>query len=188
MDALTALHTRNSCGQLTEPAPSALQREHIFQAALRVPDHAQLRPWQFLIFENEARYLLGDIFAQASLQKNPTLSADQLERARHLPLRAPLLIAVIAKTSNHPKVPTIEQIISAGNAAYAMEIAAHALGFGAIWRTGELAYDDFVKTSLNINKESHIVGFLYIGTIVGSPKKISPLNPNDYFKNWSKPS
>ena len=47
MDALTALHTRNSAPSLVDPAPGPEAREAIFTAALRAPDHARLRPWRF---------------------------------------------------------------------------------------------------------------------------------------------
>jgi hypothetical protein len=44
-------------------------------------------------------------------------------------------------------------------------IAAHALGYGAMWRTGDVCIDGDVKQALGINAESAIVGFIYIGTI-----------------------
>lgn len=47
MDALVALTQRVSVSRLVEPAPSDEQRELLFKAALRAPDHAQLRPLAF---------------------------------------------------------------------------------------------------------------------------------------------
>lgn len=48
MDALDVLLNRVSVARLTEPAPTAEQLETLFAAALRAPDHKQLRPWRFL--------------------------------------------------------------------------------------------------------------------------------------------
>ena len=65
MDALDALLNRVSVPRLVEPAPDAAQRELLFRAAMRAPDHALLRPWRFLTVEGAAREQLGELFAQA---------------------------------------------------------------------------------------------------------------------------
>ncbi|HCN46567.1 MAG TPA: nitroreductase, partial [Pseudomonas sp.] len=59
MEALDALLNRVSVPRLTEPAPNAAQREGLFQAALRAPDHGQLRPWRFITVEGDGRNRLG---------------------------------------------------------------------------------------------------------------------------------
>ena len=64
MDALDALLNRVSAPRLCEPAPDAAQRELLFRAALRAPDHGQLRPWRFLTIEGAAREKLGELFAE----------------------------------------------------------------------------------------------------------------------------
>ena len=55
MQALDALLNRVSVPRLLEPAPTAEQREVLFAAAMRAPDHGQLRPWRFLTVEGAAR-------------------------------------------------------------------------------------------------------------------------------------
>ena len=65
MDALTLLHERSSMGKLGAPAPSAGQLEAIYQAALRAPDHKELRPWRFIEFSGEGRERLGELYAEA---------------------------------------------------------------------------------------------------------------------------
>ena len=50
MDTLAALHNRISSPRLSgEVSEEHLQ--NIFKAALRAPDHAQLKPWRFLIIK-----------------------------------------------------------------------------------------------------------------------------------------
>ncbi|HVF17610.1 MAG TPA: nitroreductase family protein, partial [Steroidobacteraceae bacterium] len=45
-----------------------------------------------------------------------------------------------------------------------MFLAAHALGYGAMWKTGAVAYDRNAKEMLGLAAEDHIVGLLYLGT------------------------
>ena len=45
MEALTLLTQRKSNKKLTAPAPSQVQLEQMFQAALRAPDHGKLEPY-----------------------------------------------------------------------------------------------------------------------------------------------
>ncbi|MGM0521870.1 MAG: nitroreductase family protein, partial [Pseudomonadota bacterium] len=151
MDALTLLHQRSSMGKLMAPAPSSEQLKSIYQAALRAPDHNELRPWRFIEFSGEGRERLGELFAEAEFQEDPHASDTTLGAARKKPLRAPMLIAVVAKvTPDVPKVPKIEQVISAGCAAHGILLAAHALGFGAMWRSGKYAFDPVVRKGLRL--------------------------------------
>jgi len=183
MQALTALHGRVSENRLTEPAPTALQREALFAAALHVPDHGWLRPWRFLCIEGAARERLGDLFAQALSQKDASASPQALQRARSLPLRAPLLVVVIARLHS-PRMPEIEQLLSAGCAAHAIVLAAHVQGIGAIWRTGEMAYEPSVMQGLGLDKQEKIVGFIYLGTVDGERRKPPVLNTADFVVDW----
>jgi len=65
MEALDALLNRVSAPRLVEPGPTAAQRDVLFAAALRAPDHGQLRPYRFLSIEGQARNRLGEVLAQA---------------------------------------------------------------------------------------------------------------------------
>ncbi|BBI60506.1 hypothetical protein HSBAA_18120 [Vreelandella sulfidaeris] len=82
MDALTLLHERSSMGKLMEPAPSAEQLSAIYQAALRAPDHKELRPWRFIEFSGEGRERLGELFAEAEFQEDPSADDETLNSAR----------------------------------------------------------------------------------------------------------
>ena len=184
MDATELLLSRNSMPQLIEPAPPAEVIERLIKAACRAPDHAWLKPWRFLLIEGEARQKLGDIYAEAALLRDPETPEPALERLRKQPLRAPVMITVIAHIQAHPKVPKQEQVLSAGCAAHAILLAAHAEGFAGIWRTGENAYDPNVIEAMGLADNEEIVGFLYLGTAAG-PHKVLPENDiNKYFQVW----
>jgi nitroreductase len=63
------------------------------------------------------------------------------------------------------KIPAAEQVGAATAAAQNVLLAAHALGYGAMWKTGAAAYDANVKKLLGLAPEDHIVAFIYLGTI-----------------------
>lgn len=185
MDAITLLTTRYSSSRLTEPAPAGEALALIQQAALRVPDHGALHPWRFVMFNGKAALAkLGDIFAEAAVEEDPTISNDLLERARQLPLRAPMVIACIAKCAEHGKVPVHEQVQSAACAVMAMQQAAFALGFGGIWRTGAYTQYEFVKQALDLGEDDEIVGFLYLGTASGEAPNRPELAIADFFSHY----
>lgn len=187
MDALNALFTRNSNGKLTVPAPSADELNLIQGAALRAPDHGKLRPWRFLVLDNDlALNNLGELFLKALLNKNSNASEEKQAKALAMPKRAPLMIIAIANCDDvNKKIPREEKLISAGAACEAMLLACHALGYAAMWRTGDNAYDDVVKQGLGLSAVEEIVGFIYIGTPSADYKPLDELATDDFFKLWS---
>ena len=94
--ALQLLLERSSNPRLTTPAPTPEQQELLFKAALRAPDHGQIRPWRFLVIEGQGLTELGELYAKALLEDNPDTSSAQLTRARNMPMRAPIIIVMIA--------------------------------------------------------------------------------------------
>ncbi|MBY5991270.1 NAD(P)H nitroreductase [Ferrimonas balearica] len=162
MDAAELLLNRHSQPRLTYPGPDSAQLEAILQAGLRAPDHAGLTPWEFVVAEEAGLERLGEIYFRAAQADGA--EGEALARARLLPTRAPMVITVIAKVTEHPKVPTIEQHLSAGCALMAMQMMALNLGLGGVWRTGTYARHPLVREALGVAGEDEIVGFLYLGT------------------------
>lgn len=187
MDAFDLLLNRVSVTRLVEPAPTCQQLELMFRAALRAPDHGQLRPWRFLTIEHEERERLGELFVEALRQRQPEASPEALEKARKMPLRAPTLVAVIARPQAHPKVPVSEQLLAAGCAAHGLLLAAHAQGVGAVWRTGEFAYDPHVVAGLGLTDGEQLLGFIYMGTPEGSLRTPPQLEPKAFVSAWPGP-
>ena len=83
-----------------------------------------------------------------------------------------------------PKVPEIEQLLSAGCAAHAVLLASHALGFGAIWRTGPVTYLPGLNPALGLAENERVVAFLYLGTIAGTPKPLPEHDFDDFIGTW----
>jgi len=183
-DIIQFLQQRNSAPKLTAPAPSLAERESIFSAAMRAPDHARLRPWRFISVDEDRRQALGVLFRDALLARNPQADASALEKAEKSPLRAPLIVVVVASVSAHPKVPPIEQKLSAGCAAHGVLLAAQALGYAGVWRTGDAAFDRNVMDGLGLANNEEITGFLYLGTREGDPKPLPSLATIDFVSQW----
>ena len=164
MQAIDVLRRRRSAKALTDPAPDEGALELLLECASRAPDHGRLRPWRFIVIRGAARERLGELLADHLRRKLPAASPETLQRERQKALRAPLIIVVASVCNTAARVPPIEQILAAGAAAQNMMLAATALGFGVMWKTGDAAYDDTVKAALGLAAADAIVGFLYLGT------------------------
>lgn len=157
---------------LGAPGPDKATLGTILEAAQYVSDHARLRPWRYAIIDNDDRRTqLGDILKTSLLKRDPDASAMMLDKETQKPFRAPLIIAIGAHIVDHPKVPKWEQIISTGLSAYSIEQAAQALGFGAVWVSGGVCKDMDVPAKLGFEKDTELLGFLYIGSVVSDVKK-----------------
>jgi nitroreductase len=169
LSAQELLLHRISNPKLIAPAPNDELIATICASAMAVPDHGALTPWHFTIVKGEASLKrLSDIFVKAVELENG--DDIKISKAAKMPYRAPLIIIVSTQYQEHPKVPKQEQLVAAGCAAHAMQMSAYSLGYGAMWRTGDMAYNSLVKNELNITSDNDIVGFLYIGT----PEKNMP--------------
>jgi nitroreductase len=184
MDAYEALVTRVSPAEIGDPAPDEETERKIIAAALRAPDHGRLRPWRFISIRGEGRARLGDAFAAALRRRDPKASPEALELERRKPLRGPLLIVAVARIDETSKIPAVEQLLSAGAAAQNIMLASHALGFGALWKTGAPVYDVSVREALGLEASESIVGLMYIGAVIAPGKTPARLNPADFIKAW----
>lgn len=184
MDALEALLTRRSVPLLTDPAPDDETLGTMLRAGMRAADHGRLHPWRFIVLRGAARERLGEIMVEAIRRHEPDAPPALLKREREKPLRAPLILVVAAEIVESHKIPVIEQVLAAGGAAQNVLVAAYALGFGAMWRTGAPAYDVHVKAALGLKRADAIVGFLYIGTPAAPlPPAVAP-DLTGFVRQW----
>jgi nitroreductase len=163
VNVLEAIQARTSALKLGEPGPSRAHLEQIIAAGARAPDHGRLRPWRFIVLEGAARTQLGDAMATMLRTRVPDIGPDQLAKERSKPFRAPTIVVVAAKITRG-KIPEVEQLLAVGAATQNMFLAAQALGYGAMWKTGGAAYDPSVKALLGLAPEDHIAALLYLGT------------------------
>lgn len=190
MDALELLHKRASAAaeRLDEPAPAGADLEAILRAGVAAPDHGALRPWRFVLVRGAARERLGEVFGEAARARDPACDEAEVARQRAKPLRAPLIVAVAARVDvDHPKIPAIEQILSAGAAAQQMQLAANALGYGSVWLTGPSASDAHVAEALGLDLDDRIVAFLYMGTPRTTIDPPPRPDPAGFVTEWRAP-
>jgi nitroreductase len=163
MDALQAIQTRHS---IKIVKPDAVPRELIeilLEAAVQAPNHHKVRPWRFVVLTGNARNKLGEVFAQNLKARVPDINEDALNKERSKPLRSPVLIAVGVDKPAASNIVEIENVCAAAAACENLLLAAHALGLGGHWRTGNAALDPAVKKFLGFAEDQHVIAFFYIG-------------------------
>ncbi len=170
-DALELLKTRKSVSAnfLGPPGPNDDEISEILTIASRVPDHGKLTPWRFVVFAGDARVKASEKLAALFAEKNPHADPKAIEEERRRLARAPLVIAVVWKPALHPKIPEWEQMLSAGNAAFNIVLASHALGYAAQWTTGWIATDADAGRILELLPGERFVAFVHIGTPTAQP-------------------
>lgn len=161
--ALQPFLTRRSTAALYPPAPTAEQLDAILAVAASVPDHGGLRPWRFVVVSGDAREAFGEALAQAALEADPALDAGVQERIRSKAFVAPALVAVAARIDTRAKVPAWEQIASASCAGYAIALAAHQLGLGAIWKSAPVHEGVAIEKALDLTPDDRFLGWVNIG-------------------------
>ncbi len=150
--------------QLAEPGPSAAELQRMLASAARVPDHGKLVPFRFLHIHGPARHALGDALAAITRQRDPQAPEAAIEKDRARFSHAPDIVTVIARLTPGHKVPEQEQLLTAGSVCFALLQAAQAMGFGAQWLTGWMAYDASVAQLLGLGAHERVVGFIHLGT------------------------
>lgn len=185
MEALDLLLSRASASSLIAPAPDQAALDTIFACAMRAPDHGRLRPWQFVVIPEALRPRFGELLVRSLLARDPEAPAPLVERERAKALRAPMIIVAAARLIESRKVPKAEQRASTAAAMENILLAAHALGYGAVIKTGDAAYDPAVRAALGFADETEIAGFIYIGTPSGEPTPARrPVVAADHISVW----
>jgi len=165
--ALQPLLTRRSTTALQPPGPDAAELEAILAAATTVPDHGGLRPWRFVVVDGDAREAFGAALAQAAKDARPDLDEAALARIQAKAFVAPTLIAVAARIDTTAKVPAWEQEASAACAGFAIALAAHQLGLGAVWKSAPVHHGPAIEKLLDLAPTDRFLGWVNLGRVEG---------------------
>ncbi len=179
MDALNNILNRVSARELAQPYPSNDEMKLVYQAALRAPDHAWLRPSSFIEVKGQGLDRLSKIFYEYALTLDD-LSEEIINKYKNAPYRAPMIIILVSTFKEHPKVPSIEQKLSTATAAQNISLALNAMKYSCIWRTGKLAFNKTIQEKLGLSTNQEILGYLYVGTEIGKKKKIPSLDIDNF--------
>jgi nitroreductase len=163
LSVLDAVRRRQSRSRVTLDAPSHAELVPLVSAAATVADHASLRPWRLIELRGDARERLGRAFVEAS-----GLEGKDAEKLAEKPLRASLLIAIVAAHQPSFKVPEWEQDAVAAGVAHVLSLLLDEAGWGVMWRTGGHTRSDAVRRMHGLADNEHLLGWLYVG---GLPDK-----------------
>ena len=112
------------------------------------------------------------------------LHAGPADDARRKAARSPLVIVVACVVGSTGKIPEVEQLLSAGSVMHGLLLGFQAEGFGAVWKTGKNAYDPDVKARFGLRATDHVVGFLYVGTVLAEPPAVPRPTRDAHVVEW----
>jgi nitroreductase len=185
---LQTLLSRQSHWPLTSPGPDDEALASIFDAALRAPDHGNLRPWRFVVVRGEARVALGEVLVDIACARLPgEPRAAHAHRGRKAQA-APVIIALGAAIDEGSTVPEVEQLLSVGAATMNMLNAIHALGYGGFWATGPDSYDTAMHAALGFQSSERLLGFLFVGTPQSKQCAAARPERSAHVREWTSPS
>jgi nitroreductase len=169
MDVLEAIMTRQMVpGVKQEPVPRETV-EKLLAAAVRAPNHFLNQPWRFIVLTGKAREELGAVF-EATLREQMKDEPDekkvegQAMAERTKLLRAPVVIAVgVKQEPENARIPAFENTAAVAAATQNLLLAAHGLGLGAYWRSGNNVFDPKVKEWLGLEPQDELISFVYLG-------------------------
>jgi len=143
---------------VTADAPTHEELIPFVEAAAGVADHGSLEPWRLIEIRGSARETIGKAFAKAGS------SADK-------PLRASLLIAVVAIHRPSSKAHEWEQEAVASGVAHMLSLLLDEAGWGVFWRSGDHTRSKKVAKAHKLAKNEKLLGWLYVG---GKPERSKP--------------
>ena len=145
------------------PVPSRDQLTEILTAAIRVPDHGKLEPWRLIVVQGAAFKRLASLAEARAGELGG--DAEMAAKGRGQYDLGKLAVVVIASPRPSPKIPAIEQLMSAAALCFGIVNAAEAAGWGACWLTGWPAHDaSFAARAFGCTEGETVAGIIHIGT------------------------
>lgn len=186
MDVLTAIKNRRSNGLVSdEPVPRELL-EKVLEAGTWAPSHHRTEPWRYFVLTGSGRKPLGEVLSKIAAQSMDDPESEKNRKkilaAAEKPYRAPVIITVAVEPSDNPKADKREEYGAVYASIQNMLLAAHELGLGAYWRTGESAYDPLMKKLFGLSEKGEVLAFLYLGF----PKREVPAGKRKPVKEVTK--
>lgn len=187
MDVFEAIANRRSIGRVTDERPPREMIERILEAGTWAPCHHVTNPWRFMVIAGDERTKFGKVMAKSKLDRMTREGRDitgEEERLVAKARRAPVIIAVGTEPDQGPKIDPNEETAATAAAVQNMLLAAHALGLGAIWRSGDAARDPEVARYMGLSERGSVAGFIYVG-YPAVQKEAAVRIPFDQLTTWS---
>ncbi len=168
MEVTHAIESRQSIGRVTQEPISREMIERLLDSAVHAPNHRITEPWRFHVFTGKGRGEFGKaraetarLMAEAEGDEEDLISG-RVNRERKKAFRSPVVIAVISE-AGRDEVETLENYAACAAAVQNIQLTAHSLGLGCIWRTGPVAYHDHMRRFFDLKDGDQIVAYLCIG-------------------------
>ena len=152
--------------RLEAPGPNAEELNFIFSAAAQAPDHGRIRPWRFMVVQQDQREALGQAFVSALKARDANASPVEQQAAYEKAFRAPcLLLAVVSHAPTEPPVPVQERLISLGCAIQNMLLMAQALSFGSGITSGQAMNDPSIRELFQLRADEESICYVAFGQV-----------------------
>ena len=168
MEIIEAISTRQSVNRVKQDPVDRSLVERILESAVHAPNHKITEPWRFHVFSGKGRGELAKARAElARIQaeeenEDAEMANGRISRERKKAFRAPVVIAVIS-LAGRDEVETLENYAACAAAIQNMQLTAHALGLASIWRTGPVAYHEYMRKFFDLAEGDRIAAYLYLG-------------------------
>ncbi|MEV0604492.1 nitroreductase [Streptomyces sp. NPDC050315] len=176
MDVAQAVISRRSGTRVVGPGPTDAELAELVSMAGTAPDHGRLSPWRLINLRGEARRALGE--AMAASVGDEALRERTVGKA----LRAPLLITIVFRPEDRPKIPRWEQLAATVCAVQTLVLLLHDRGWSSIWRTGAFTEAAEVHKVLELAEGEQLLGWLYVGTA----ETAAPATPRALIDGYAK--
>lgn len=167
MNIHEAIRTRRSVGKVKQDAVPQELIEQILEAGTWAPNHRNTEPWRFFVMREEGRELLGGALADIAVSKASGKTEEELaalrESAHNNAKRAPVVIGVAVVPTDDPKIIELEEYLAVSAAIQNMLLESHALGLGAVWRTGDPCFHELMNKAFGLGEKDKMLGFIYLG-------------------------
>lgn len=167
MDTLKAIKTRRSVRKVKEIVPPDDMIRELIDAGRRGPNHFNTEPWHYYVLKGNGRAKLGKVYGELAVKEleNPDQDQKDIAMAKGIAKanRAPVIIVITVEPGNQTKVRKVEEVAATACAVENMLLAAHSLGLGAMWRTGDAAYTPEMKKAFGVSDRGLVLGYVYVG-------------------------
>ena len=141
--ALKNILERNSHRNLVDPIPSKDEMEQVFQAALRAPDHAWVRPSSFIQVSGEGLQKLSDTFVEVAKESFEDLTDDKMEKYKNVDV-----IKLDKLTVEHAKELEAKVMLRGLRAVSDFEYEVQLSTLNRAMNPGKMFVDDYVEKKL----------------------------------------
>lgn len=147
------------------PVPAELI-DQLCELAMWAPNHKKTWPWRFAAFAGDARFRLGEAFADDMCERD---FGDVAKRAKTMTkyARTPTVLVVGCAAHDHPTFHDENRdAVAAG--IQNLLLGATAVGLASFWSTAPLADSERVLDLCGFDSDDRIIGVIYLGWSTGS--------------------